>query len=360
MWKRLLPGLSILIGLAALGAIPFLVGVHEVFQTIRQVGWTCLILSILNASGTLLIPALGWWIILRAEGIRVSPAVPIQANLMGFPLNMMTPSMFLGGEPLKVVYLSTLTQRSRRHILATIIIAKLQELGGLLGSMLLVTALFLWHTHALSAHAIWLLMIGLSILASLFSITLYGFLSRTQPLVKSLLFLSRWRIFPRLMHRMATFAGDLETLIHGTLTRQTRAVFLAQSITWLSTISIFLRPWIFFRALPHAPVGFEQLCLFFVFTNLVNALTIIPGGLGIFEATMTGYAAFAGLGDDKGAAFAIVTRLSDGIFFAIGCWLMLHHGLTRLLRKGSLAETTSSTDFPQASTEQDNGQKGHP
>jgi hypothetical protein len=47
---------------------------------------------------------------------------------------------------------------------------------------------------------------------------------------------------------------------------------------------------------------------------------------------MTGYADAAGLGDDKGAAFAIVNRIADLTLLLIGGWLIVHYGLSRVAR----------------------------
>jgi uncharacterized membrane protein YbhN (UPF0104 family) len=103
-------------------------------------------------------------------------------------------------------------------------------------------------------------------------------------------------------------------------------------VTCLSAVSIFIRPWIFFRFLPNFEIDFSQLCVLFVLMNLVNGLPLIPGALGLFEATMTGYASAAGLGDEKGAAFAVVSRIADLLLFMLGSWLIVHYGLTNSAR----------------------------
>lgn len=68
--------------------------------------------------------------------------------------------------------------------------------------------------------------------------------------------------------------------------------------------------------------------IIFVLTNLVNALSLVPGSLGWFEATMAGYASTAGIGDEKGAAFAIVNRIAALTLLVLGGWLIVHSGLT--------------------------------
>jgi uncharacterized protein (TIRG00374 family) len=342
MWKRCLSFLSILLGLAGFCALPFIVGVHDLVQTIGQVGWLCIVLFIVNAAGTQIMPAIGWWMILRAEGIPASLFTTLQANLMGYPLNVMTPSMFLGGEPLKTLYLATVYDAPKGQILATIIVAKFQELGGIILGMVAATALFVWHTDYFTMRLEALLIAALALLIGLFGLTLYTFIGPGKPLVTIVTFLARYHLFPRLMARLIALAHEVEERIRTTLVYRRRVLLLAQIITCFSAVSIFIRPWIFFRALPHVTIGFDQLCVFFVLTNLVNTFTIIPGALGLFEATMAGYAIAAGLGDAEGAAFALVSRLADLTLVTLGVWLIFHHGLTRIVRERKRSHTPTA------------------
>lgn len=343
MWKRVLSVLTVLVGIAGFCAMPFIVGVDDLLRTIGQVGWLCVVLFVVNASGTVVIPAIGWWLIMRAEGIPVSFGVTVQTNFMGYPLNVLTPSMFLGGEPLKTFYLAARYQVAKRRVLATIIVAKFQELGGLILSIVAATTLFVWHSDILTIRFEVLLIALLVLLVGLFSLTLYAFAGRNRPLVTLVKLLGRWRIFSPLLAKLLNLAEELEDLIHSTLTHRLRVLLIAQAITCLSSVTIFLRPWIFFRALPELHVSFEQLCALFVITNLVNSLTIVPGGLGLFEATMAGYASLVNLGDDKGVAFALISRVADLTFVVIGVSLIFHRGLSHIARGRNEALTASDS-----------------
>src|SRR5919106_5148963 len=202
MTKRSLSLLCIFLGVAGFCAIPFIVGVHDLLKTISQVGGFGVIVFVVNASGTVVIPAIGWWLIMRAEGLPVSLGVTLQTNFMGYPLNVLTPSMFLGGEPLKTFYLASRYQIPKRRVLATIMVAKFQELGGLILSMLIGAALFIRHADYLTIGFDVLLITLLAVLVCLFSLTLYAFVRRGQPLVIFLTLLARCRIFPRLIAKL--------------------------------------------------------------------------------------------------------------------------------------------------------------
>jgi uncharacterized protein (TIRG00374 family) len=345
MWKRLFTVLAITLGIAGFCAIPFIVGIEDLLQTIGQVGWVCIVVFTANAAGTLLIPALGWWILMRAEGIPASLATAVQANLMGFPLDVFTPSLYLGGEPLKVMYVASVCGVTKRRVLATVIAAKFQEFGGLILGMLVATALFVWHTDFFTKRNEVLLIAINVVLAVLLGLGFYAFAGHLRPLVKILTLTPRLRRFEDKIKRLQIYAEEVENCLHAIVTKRLRLFILAQMVTCLSAVSIFIRPWIFFRFLPSFEIGFSQLCVFFVLTNLVNGLSLVPGALGLFEAAMTGYASAAGLGDEKGAAFAVITRIADLLLFMLGSWLIVHYGLTKSTRShDATLETKATTD----------------
>jgi len=244
---------------------------------------------------------------------------------------------------LKTFYLAARYQIPKRRVLATIIVAKFQELGGLILSMVVAATLFIWQSDILTIRFEVLLIALLVLLVALFSLILYAFAGRNRPLVMLVKLLGRWRIFSHLLAELLNLAEELEDLIHITLTHRLRVLLIAQIITCLSAVTIFLRPWIFFRALPELHISFEQLCALFVITNLVNSLTIVPGGLGLFEATMAGYASLVNLGDDKGVAFALISRVADLTFVVIGMSLIFHRGLAHIARARNGTLTTADT-----------------
>jgi uncharacterized protein (TIRG00374 family) len=215
-------------------------------------------------------------------------------------------------------------------------------LGGLvLGLVAATAALVVWHTDAFTQRHIALFITAIVILSGLFGLLLYALVGRLQPVVQLCILLAQFRAMRRQMLRLRAFVEEVEERIHATFTQRLHVFLLAQIITCFSAVSVFIRPWIFFHALPNAAIGFDQLCALFVLTNLVNAFTVVPGALGFFEATMAGYAHAAGLGDDKGAAFALVNRVADLTLIIIGCWLIVYYGLSKVAR-GTEAALQSS------------------
>ena len=154
------------------------------------------------------------------------------------------PAAYLGGEPLKTVYIAHVCQVTTPRVLATIMMAKYQEFGGLVVGMLVATALVVWRTDAVTTPQAALLLAVMAILVALLGLTLYAFAGRFTPLVRLLTCLARWGIFPQKMAQIRAFAAEVEQLIAMVLTERTAVFLLAQLIIWLSTVSLFIRPWI--------------------------------------------------------------------------------------------------------------------
>src|SRR5262245_30343812 len=145
MWKKLIPVALLLVGLALFAfLIGKLGGVEASLRVVSEAGWACLVVFILNAALVPAAPAVGWAMLMRAEGLNVPVSTALKAAFMGFPINFIAPSMYLGAEPLKVIYVANAHDVPKRRVLATIIVSKVQEIGALLFVMLAAAAIALW------------------------------------------------------------------------------------------------------------------------------------------------------------------------------------------------------------------------
>jgi hypothetical protein len=117
------------------------------------------------------IPALGWWLLMRAEDLPVTLWTAVQADLMGFPIDFVVPSAYLGGEPLKTLYVARVCQVPTQRVLATVMVAKFQEFGGLILGMIVATAFLVWHTDYFPRHHAALLLVVTILLAGALGMT---------------------------------------------------------------------------------------------------------------------------------------------------------------------------------------------
>src|SRR5688572_18553619 len=191
MWKKLLPAALLLIGI---GLFAFFIakfgGVQASLKVVAELGWIGLILFIVNAALVPAAPAIGWAMLMRAEGLKVPVSTALKASFMGFPINFIAPSMYLGAEPLKVIYVANLHDLPKRRVLATIIVSKVQEVGALLLVMLVAAAIAMWRIP-FPREQQWVLVGSMIVLTLFFVLGLYAFLGKFKPTVKFINLLAR-------------------------------------------------------------------------------------------------------------------------------------------------------------------------
>jgi len=344
MWKKAFFAFTLLLGL---GLFIFFIdrfgGFGAALKAVAAVGWTGVTGFILLASGTLVFPGIGWWILMRSEGMKVPLWTTLKANFMGFPINFIAPSMYLGAEPLKTFYVAHATGETKRKILATIVVSKFQEMGALLITMVIAAGIAIWKIDFPEAQRA---LVGSAIttvltLLTLFGIAVYGFVTNRQPTVKVINWLARfgkkkkfgrWR---RRLARLRTRAEEMEHLIHIAFTKRWKTFVLAQAVTTLSAISVVIRPWaFFFFGARHEVVSFAKLSSIYIMTNLINMLPHTPGALGVMEGGMGFLFSMLGVGvpGDAGA-YQMVGRTADIVLILFGAWLIFHYNLQAMARR---------------------------
>jgi hypothetical protein len=341
MLKRFIVPILLVLGL---GLFVFVIaqfgGIQGTLAVVGQVGWVGMAAFILNASLILAVPAVGWTILMRGEGLKVSLWTALKANFMGMPINFIAPTMFIGAEPLKLYYVAHRHGEEKARILATIIVCKFQEVGAILFVMIVAGAISLVRIDFGRSQAI-VLVVAMAVVVLLFALLLYAFLGNFKPTVKAINLLARMGVAKRRLARARTKAEEMEQLIRLSFTKRWKTFVLAQAVTLLSAASILMRPWIFFHfATPEDPyLPTEKLCAIYVVTNLINSLPHTPGGLGIFEGGMVALFDFVlGLGKENAAAFSVVNRAADVFLLLLGAWLIIHSGLQAMARRVAKGE----------------------
>jgi uncharacterized protein (TIRG00374 family) len=344
MWKKAFFAFTLLLGLALfIFFIDKFGGFAKALEAVGAVGWTGVVGFILLASGTLVFPGIGWWILMRSEGMRVSLWTTLKANFMGFPINFIAPSMYLGAEPLKTFYVAHATGETKRKVLATIVVSKFQEMGALLVTMVLAAGLALWKIDFPPDYRT-LVLTGVGtvlVLLTLFLLAVYGFVTNRQPTVKIINWLARFwkkRKFGRWRRRLArlrTRSEEVEHLIHVAFTRRWKTFVAAQAVTTLSALSVLVRPWVFFyfSTRPEA-IPFEKLSAVYIATNLINMLPHTPGALGVMEGGMGFLFSMLKIGAPGDAgAYQMVGRTADVVLILFGAWLIFHYNLQAVARR---------------------------
>jgi uncharacterized protein (TIRG00374 family) len=337
--RRALFWLSLVAGAAAFAAVLHYYDLAATFEKIRAVGWPCILATTATASMTLVIPAIGWLILLRAEGVRANPWTVLKANLMGFVLNIITPSLYLGGEPLKTFYVAGACGASKRRVLATIVVSKFQEFVGIVLALLLAVFFFVATNESLSKlREVTLVVLALAWTAGLL-IILYAVVGRLQPTVWAIDQIARLKFLRGRLHTIRRRAVELEYRIYAAFIHRWKKFLVAQAVTLLSAISMFLRPVVFMAFLPgQHTIRFDSLCMIYVISNVINMLQIVPAGLGMQEwgitYTFDTQLRDPGFGHETALAFVLVGRFADVVLALSGLLLLWTAGLMRFARSG--------------------------
>ena len=344
MWKKAFFAFSILVGIGLfVFFIQKFIGFGNALEAVVAVGWVGVLGFIGLASGTMIFPGIGWWILMRSEGMKVTLWMTLKANFMGFPINFIAPSMYLGAEPLKTFYISHSSGETKRKVLATIVVSKFQEMGALLVTMVFAAGIALWKIDFPKEFET---LVGTALgtvfgLLLLFMMAVWGFVTNRQPTVKVINWLSRfgrknrfgrWR---RRLARLRTRAEEVEHLIHVAFTKRWKTFVLAQTITTLSALSVLVRPWLYFAfSARHEVVPFAKLSAVYITTNLINMLPHTPGALGVMEGGMLGLFKILGLGTEADpGAYQIVGRVADIVLILFGSWLIFHYNLQAVAKR---------------------------
>lgn len=339
MVRRLVFVLLIVLGVAGFIAIPVAVGVERTLTAIRGVGVLCVVAYLANFSLVLIAPGISWWILLRSGGLRINLVDVLRANFFGFPINLLTPSAWVGAEPVKAYYLCRKYNLSPTGVVGTMVVAKFQEATGLFLLMMMSAAGLVFYSDLVSARAETTILAALGITLVLFTLFLVSYAKNFKPLTRMSLLLARagflrTRLAPILLRIRST-----EQVIHDTLVPRWKSFLLAQAVALISTASVFFRLPLFMAFTPDADrLRWIHVFAVFLATNVINTLQFIPGSLGVLDGVLLLVFDQTGLSETHAAAYNIVNRIADVTLFTVGIWLLIHLGLARYLRRHEKAE----------------------
>lgn len=331
MAKRIAFIVLLLLGIAGAAAIPYFIGKEGSEAALAKVGFWCTVIYVANSSLAYLIPAISWWILLKAEKLPVTLVDCIRASLMGFPVSLVTPSMYLGGEPVKAIFIASHYKVSPSKVAATMTVSKFQESIGLLLFMLISVAGVVFGGQVFEIHQTILICVLMAFLVALIVAIMVAYGKGFKPLARITGVVRFFGVKAGRIEAIRAGISAFEECVHRSIYTHWKAFLLAQLICLGSAISILFRPFLFIVFLGG---GLDPNFLFtvFIFTNLVNLVQITPGGLGTFDATMVFCFGLTGYGESDALAFNIMNRIYDVVLFTVGTWLLAHYGLMRFLK----------------------------
>ncbi|MGQ9601538.1 MAG: lysylphosphatidylglycerol synthase transmembrane domain-containing protein [Candidatus Bipolaricaulia bacterium] len=334
--KAIAIGLSVAIGLGILAVILYYVGWGAIVREILALGWLGSLVLAADFFLTFFFWALTWRIILRAYEIEAPWRAVLRALLSGYTVSYLTPSLYFGGEPVRVYVFSKEIGLPQPQLYATVFVAKLLEAISLVLFVLLGVfyALFAGgnlppiHRESLLYGTIffsfWVFLGSLNFVLNLgLGTRLIRGLERLLPW---------WKVaLEKAARKVALVEGEIHQAFHQS--SKLPATALAFLSSFAANLLIYLRPQIFFYFSQAKLFSFPNLSLAYsLWVILAALLWITPGGIGIAEGGWVGILALIGVGRAGAVAFALVLKGLELTLVILGVSLLMEFGLLRRSR----------------------------
>ncbi|MFA5795475.1 MAG: lysylphosphatidylglycerol synthase transmembrane domain-containing protein [Candidatus Brocadiia bacterium] len=335
MKKGILYSILILIAIGVVVLIFALVGLEKVATNLKLIGIEGFLAYFIAALATLFLTVLGWKIILRSHGINASLAHTSIAQLIGYSISAVTPSMYVGGEPLKAIYIGHLYNTSKTKVFATAVFAKFQELASLIALIYTGTIIMLIEAQQLQLpQGIWTALLVVDIILGLVFFLALRSIIKNSPIFPDLIrWLGRKGIFRRKMEDWAPKMERIELLVHQAFRHDWKAGTRAFIHNFLSIVVACFKPVIFFYFLKgQNAFSLGEIALIFTLTQISLVLPLTPGALGIYEGGQIGIFSLVGILPGDTATFLVIVRFTDLLVVGAGLYMAVHFGLIRITK----------------------------
>ncbi len=349
MKRWALPTIGLIVGAALFTGMILLVGPGRCLSTLRQVGVGCVI----SFTGLLLVQilcfTLGWQALLRGAGLSPPIVWTGVSQVMGYVGNNITPSMYLGGEPVAAYFLARKQNLPTRRVMGTMITSKFMQFFAFLILFFIGSYLIFSRPRFigdLPQDLQWLVpvMKWANVIAGLSSVLLVTLVISGKNVLTALVrFLARLGFGTYSLLRWKPKIRGMESTIHQAFQESWPHTLLCFLYSIFAMVAIYARPIIFFEfvspktpafSTTHLLAALIEASAFFTLTQVVQAFQFTPGGLGIFDAaSVVIFLNVFGISEDYAMAFNIVYRLGDIIIVTAGVVLMVHLGALVFLQQ---------------------------
>lgn len=331
MKKNILIFISTAIGGLLLFLIFYLVNVTEVFINMTKIGPWGIGAFMANIIFIMLIGGFSWQIILRAYGHHLPFWDVFRIKTIGFAISYLTPSMYIGGEPVRIYLLGKKYGVSMTRIGATVVVDKFLELGAGLFYILL-GSVYVLIRYELPPLLFLVLLVINAVLVGVMGLLLIGFIWKTRPFSSTLGILGKIKPLRKAVKAIMPTIIGLEKDIYSAFGKHGRSTLQAFSLNLLIGGLIFIKPALFFFFL-RVFFNLSQLALLFALTHLLLALQFTPGALGIFEWGEVGIFGLIGISSEKALAYSLMVRIADLLVVAAAGGTGIHMGVKYLWGK---------------------------
>ncbi len=330
--KRYLPLVLMLVGLALLVVFVYISGPRRVWEEVRAVGLWGFLAVTANVVAILLSWMMSWSVLLRSAGVRVPWSTLAGSLLSGFAVSYLTPSMHLGGEPVRAYAVARRAGVPMSRVVATVVLERLLAALALV-CVAAMGGLFVLASRELERGDKQGVAVGLGVIMVFVAVGLLSFARDYRWLSRGMSALARRAPGRERMARASVRIAEMEEEVHRALRYRPLHTLLAFGLQLLVVFLNYLRPLVFFYFTQRIVFGFSQLSLYFTLNVfLTTVFWVTPGGLGIAEGGRMGILALLGIPGSGAIAFSVVYRFVEMMGVLIGIVLMLRWGAMRVER----------------------------
>jgi uncharacterized protein (TIRG00374 family) len=314
-------------GAALIGGLIYISGPRLVFQEIRDVGVWGLLAVVGTVFSSLASWLASWAILLRGADIRVSPISLARALVAGYAVSYVTPSMYLGGEPVRAYLVSKDAGVVMPRVMATVIVERM------LGTLALLIFASIGGFFALVSPQLSLtdkraVVIAIGVVALLLFTGILSFARDYQWFSRTVRFAARLLPGQRRVLEFAARVATMEAEAHRAFAGRFGYTLVAFLFQILTIFINYLRPQVFFYFTQRTIFTVPQLSLYFTLNAFLTAFFwITPGGLGIAEGGRMGIFTLIGVRPSGAIAYSVLYRFAELLFVGLGGYFLIRRGL---------------------------------
>jgi len=328
MKRKIFIYISTIVGIVFFFLVFYFFNITKIFSHMVGIGPLGIGVFIIDVFLIMLIGGFSWQIILKSYGHHLPFRDVFVIKIISFAISYLTPSMYVGGEPIRIYLMGKKCGISMTRIGATVVVDKFVELGAGLFYIFLGSVYIMIH-YDLPPQIFTAVLVLNIILVSSAILFLIGFIYKAKPFSLLANTLRKVKIFKKPVEKAIPTILRLEKDISSAFGKHGKSTLKAFSLNLVSTGLIFIKPFIFFYFL-HILLTLSQLALLFALTHLLLAFQFTPGALGIFEWGEVGIFSIVGIQSDKALAYALMVRIADlGVVAGAGA-MGIHMGVKYL------------------------------
>jgi len=330
LWRLVI---MVVVSLALLAGILWWVGFDATLEAIGQVGLPAFAALGGLMAAVLVLQAAAWGVLNHPIAHCVNFRTLLAAVTVGHAGNILTPSTYLGGEPIKIMYVGRKTQLPYRQLAGTVLLGKyLEALSFVVFLGVATVAATVGFREVLFSAPNIPLGVGILVVAAaalVFSVILWVSLAnRWTPLTRLVGLLVFTRLFPRLLIRLRKRALDAEKQASRVFCEEGYAVIPALLLYLATHVAMFAKPLAFFYLGWQIQLGWAELGLIFLTSQVLLAVQLTPSGVGTLDGGMFAMLALAAIAitAPQCAAYLLCIRFWDLAVVATGASLAARAG----------------------------------